>query len=255
MRDFGNTEIGGFGVTPNNLLLVEDFITVPQICTSVTVELDDEALAKFFDGMAAKGLHPRQYLRVWIHTHPGNSATPSPTDEEMFAEKFKADCSHAIMLIVAKGGDVTCRLFVADPGIETEIPVKIDYQPSKDEKEEWGAEYKRNVSAKYTYSGYTPYAGYPQTRYYQGGAVTSEKKSIQRGRGGARDAFDDEWDNQAAEQAAEDAYWEARQKWLRNQADAVIDGYDPDIQGYVPIDEDIAGYARIQREEKDASDF
>ena len=49
-RDHGQTEIGGFGITPaDDLLYIEDFVTVKQKVTSVSVSFDDEAVANLFD--------------------------------------------------------------------------------------------------------------------------------------------------------------------------------------------------------------
>src|SRR5689334_14381541 len=47
----GDTEVGGFGVSrsPGDLLYVEDFVTVSQQTTCVTVEFDDAAVADHFD--------------------------------------------------------------------------------------------------------------------------------------------------------------------------------------------------------------
>jgi len=89
LRDLGPTEIGGFGIsTADDLLLVEDFILVEQLCTPFTVCFVDTAVADFFDLQVERGLEPRRFGRLWLHTHPGSSAEPSTTDEETFARCF-----------------------------------------------------------------------------------------------------------------------------------------------------------------------
>ena len=81
----GETEIGGFGVTAaDDPLLVEDFVTVKQMVSCVSVSFDDEAVADFFEAQVDAGRRPEQFARAWCHTHPGESPTPSGTDEETF---------------------------------------------------------------------------------------------------------------------------------------------------------------------------
>src|SRR5687767_11059226 len=89
LRDRGPTEVGGFGVShPERLLLVEDVRLVEQLCTPVTVKFTDEAVADYFDAQVDAGHRPEQFGRIWVHTHPGDSPFPSVTDEETFARCF-----------------------------------------------------------------------------------------------------------------------------------------------------------------------
>ena len=49
LRDRGETEVGGFGISsPLDLLLIEDVQLVRQQCTSVTVAFDDQSVADLF---------------------------------------------------------------------------------------------------------------------------------------------------------------------------------------------------------------
>ena len=76
-RDRGPTEIGGFGITPaDDLLYVQDFLTVKQAVTAASVSFDDAAVADFMECQVDAGLKPGQVLRVWCHTHP--ACHPSP---------------------------------------------------------------------------------------------------------------------------------------------------------------------------------
>ena len=113
LRDLGPTEVGGFGISPaDDLLLIEDIRLVRQRCSSVTVQFDDVAVADFFDEMVDRGLPPERFARVWIHTHPGDSASPSCVDEETFIRSFgRSDL--ALMFILAQGGQTTARLELA----------------------------------------------------------------------------------------------------------------------------------------------
>ncbi len=147
-RDCGPTEVGGFGITSaDDLLYVDDIRLVKQVCTSVSVVFDDAAVAEFFDEQIDAGRRPAQFGRIWIHTHPGNSAQPSHVDEETFARVF-GPCDWAVMFILAREGEDYCRLrFRAGPGGAFEITVQIDFQGhfAGSNGEAWAQEYEATV--------------------------------------------------------------------------------------------------------------
>jgi proteasome lid subunit RPN8/RPN11 len=149
-RDRGPTEIGGFGITTaDDLLYVEDFITVKQAVTVATVSFDDAAVADFVDGQIDAGRKPGQVLRVWCHTHPGRSPQPSGTDEETFQRVF-GQCDHAVMFIMARGGEAYARLrFNVGPGGSLLIPARVDYSRpfAASDFPAWETEYQANVQA------------------------------------------------------------------------------------------------------------
>jgi proteasome lid subunit RPN8/RPN11 len=124
----GDTEIGGFGIAAkDDLLYVEEFITVRQHTSSVTAAMDDEAVADFTDRCVDAGIAPQRFLRVWCHTHPGSSPLPSGTDEDTFARVFGA-CDWAVMFILSRTANTFCRLsFNVGPGSAVEIPVAVDW--------------------------------------------------------------------------------------------------------------------------------
>ena len=128
LRDAGPTEVGGFGISAaDDLLLIEDVRLIGQRTSVVTVAFDDESVADFFDQQVDAGLLPAQFFRLWLHTHPGDSAAPSSVDEETFERVF-GRCDWAVMAILASGGETYARLrFAAGPGGEIEIPVRVDY--------------------------------------------------------------------------------------------------------------------------------
>ena len=114
-RDHGQTEIGGFGITSSeDLLLVEDFVTVKQEDTAVSVSFDDEAVADFFDAQVDAGRKPEQFARVWCHTHPGECAQPSSVDEETFGRVF-GHCQWAVMFVLARDGKTYARCGIYRP--------------------------------------------------------------------------------------------------------------------------------------------
>jgi hypothetical protein len=128
LRDEGETEIGGFGITAaDDLLLVQNVALVGQTASWADVEFEDQSVADFFDAQVDAGRQPQEFARIWIHTHPGNSAQPSQTDEQTFKRVFGRS-DWAVMFILARGGQVFCRLrYNVGPGTDVNIPVDIDY--------------------------------------------------------------------------------------------------------------------------------
>ena len=123
-----DNEVGGFGISADDdPLYIEDFVTVKQTVSSVTVELDDQAVADHFDRCVDRGLVPQQFARCWCHTHPGDSPTPSGTDEQTFARVF-GSCDWSVMFVIARSGRTYARLsFSAGPGGDMLIPVAVDW--------------------------------------------------------------------------------------------------------------------------------
>ena len=153
----GDTEVGGFALSSkNDLLYVEDFITVEQVTSVVTVEFSDSAVADYFDKCVDTGLPPARFARIWCHTHPGDSPEPSSTDEETFARVF-GDCDWGLMFILSRTGRTYARLsFNAGPGGSTQLPVMIDWAAWPDTlmdqverlpevMEEWMNEFSQNI--------------------------------------------------------------------------------------------------------------
>lgn len=123
-------------------------VPVKQTVTAVTVKFDDTAVADFFDDMVDAGLKPEQFGRIWLHTHPGNSPTPSNVDEDTFADAF-GKCQWSVMAIVARDDSTYARLqFGVGPGCQVSIPVKVDYSRPFEASDHaaWAAEYKANVT-------------------------------------------------------------------------------------------------------------
>ena len=121
------TEIGCWGIADHadDLLLVTRLYVPMQECTAASVEREaDQTIAAMKWGLA-EGLQPAQITRVWLHTHPGNSARPSSTDESYWAEH----ATHgSVMGILAKGGETFARLAVRgdDYSFDVEIPVCVE---------------------------------------------------------------------------------------------------------------------------------
>jgi proteasome lid subunit RPN8/RPN11 len=143
MRDRGPTEVAGYGISSiKEPLLVTDFVLVKQESSAATFSFDDKGLADYFDDMIDENLQPAEFMRIWIHTHPGNSASPSGTDETTFAEKFN-DSDWAIMFILARGGDNTTALKYKTPECRVTLKSEVDFHEGFGEsrEEEWEKEY------------------------------------------------------------------------------------------------------------------
>lgn len=184
-----NTEIGFFGVAddPDDLFLVTRLMMPKQECTSVTVVFDDDDLAAEADKLYCEGLEPRQVLRIWIHTHPGNSATPSGTDWQTFGEKFD-DPDWAVMAILAKGGDFQAYLRERNDWYPEPTVTKIEAEIIEDEWEtdEWKQLLDDKVEEENIYTGYTSgskkYGYYDWAKYKYGsgyGYYSSTQKEIE----------------------------------------------------------------------------
>jgi proteasome lid subunit RPN8/RPN11 len=152
----GETEVGGFGISAaNDLLYVQDFVTVKQRTSYVTVTFADDAVADHFDACVDAGLPPARFARIWCHTHPGSSPKPSGTDEHTFERVF-GSCDWSIMFIVSRTGETYARLaFNAGSGGEILLPVIVDWAawpqvlqalPNADDLyRQWAGEFNENV--------------------------------------------------------------------------------------------------------------
>ena len=149
-RDKGETEIAGFGIArSDDLLYIGEFATIRQEVTMGSFCFDDQAVADFFEQQVDAGRKPEQFARILIHTHPGDSATPSSTDEENFQRVF-GRCDWAIMFILGRTGKTYARLrFNIGPGGETVIPVQVDFSRpfTASDHQAWDVEYQANIQA------------------------------------------------------------------------------------------------------------
>jgi len=165
-RDRGDTEISGFGISKKEEpLYVMDFLTVLQKATSASIELDDVALNNFLKEMVeTKGYHPSEVLRIWLHTHPGTSASPSGTDMDTFRNVF-GGADWALMVILAKGGECKAKVrFNVGPACEIELKTSVDLNPpfdgiNQEDYEAWEKEYDENIRVRsYSYAGGSQYS-------------------------------------------------------------------------------------------------
>ncbi|MBE0534784.1 MAG: hypothetical protein IH624_03880 [Phycisphaerae bacterium] len=130
-----------------DLLYVQDFVTVKQEVTGVSVKFDDQAVSDYMEDQVDRGRKPEQLMRIWCHTHPGFSPEPSWVDEETFGRVF-GSCQWALMFILSADGQTYARLsFNVGPRGCILIPVRVDYSREFDGSDwkAWDAEYEANV--------------------------------------------------------------------------------------------------------------
>jgi hypothetical protein len=148
-RDKTANEVGGFGITPvDDLLYVQDFVTVKQTVSCVSIDFDDAAVGDFFEDQVDQGRRPEQFARLWIHTHPGDSAQPSGVDEATFERVF-GQCDWSVMFIMAQNSSTYTRIsFNVGPRGQVLIPTEVDFSntfPASDHNQ-WDREYETHVS-------------------------------------------------------------------------------------------------------------
>jgi proteasome lid subunit RPN8/RPN11 len=150
LRDYGPTEVGGFGIAAaDDLLYVEDVALVRQSCTGMSVAFDDDSVADFFDRQVDQGRKIEQFARIWVHTHPGNCPRPSGTDEATFSRVFGRN-AWAVMFILAQDGQNYGRLrFGVGPGGSVTLATAVDYSRpfGGSDYGVWEDEYLANVEA------------------------------------------------------------------------------------------------------------
>lgn len=180
LRDHGKTEVSFYALTDkDDISLVRDVFMVPQRCSMAFTEFKDEGIADFFDKMVDAGYQIENFARIWCHTHPGPSASPSGTDENTFREAF-GNNHWAIMFILGTTGNTTCRLrYKMQPvspkfpvqEISKELPVHVAFDtifPATN-REAWVKEYNENWEEK-TYTSTHYGSGFQQgSNLYNGG--------------------------------------------------------------------------------------
>jgi hypothetical protein len=213
------TEVGAFGLSSDiDPLYIEDVCTVAQRCTEVSVAFDDAAVADFFEDQVALGRGPARCGRVWIHTHPGDSAEPSGLDERTFDRVF-GRCDWAVMLILARGGQLTCRLRLnagAEQGsrvsLSREIPVRIDYRGLIEAPSGDGGASRDDDAAPF---GLRPDAWDAELAAHVTREIPMAESSVWSPDDDHFDMFEDCFDDGLDEGPGDDEAW---QRWLAEQA-------------------------------------
>lgn len=167
-------EVSGFLKThPQAPFYVQDLVLTKGEYSVAGVKMDPVAVNEYMTNELIEG----RPVRMWWHTHPGNSASPSMVDEDQLSTEF-SNCNYFVMFIHAKGGENYCRLRLGIEGtkmyFDQNIPVRVETrlrQTDKIDVEAWQKEYSDAVTVyKHTY-----------TSSYTGGQT--EKKAESSGNG------------------------------------------------------------------------
>lgn len=162
-RDKGHSEVSAWAITKKeNPLYVTDLKFIKQKNTVAFTKFDDDAIALMCYQLGEEGIEPNNCMRIWVHTHPGNSASPSGHDETQFNDCIGVN-DWFVMLILAKDDSTTCRIGMNTSFGKTsqEINVKHSFsiEDLKDKNipeiiKSWEEEYNTNVSIE-TYQNTT----------------------------------------------------------------------------------------------------
>lgn len=120
------TEAFAFGIArkeePN---LIVDLYIPKQVAGVAFVDIEEEDTLKMVEELVDLGYETGEFMRYFIHTHPGQSPQPSSTDERTYKDIFgKMDWSS--MIIFAKDGPTFCRTqFQAGPGATIDGDLRV----------------------------------------------------------------------------------------------------------------------------------
>jgi hypothetical protein len=116
----GRTEVAGFGhheVTGHRIRIVDFVPVLHRTASAAYVDLDAEDRLRVMEEFAAEGVDPAEVLRCWLHTHPGNSVSPSSEDWDTFSYYYDPDRGnaypYALMVILGQDGTCGCHMAVS----------------------------------------------------------------------------------------------------------------------------------------------
>ena len=116
LRDLKDCEVAVLGETAkDNPLHVLDIHLVKQKVSAVAADMDEEDVSRHVEEMVARGVHPINSERFWIHTHPmtgEGSANPSGKDMATWNDPNNSEKNFQVMFILSKSGHVTCKVRV-----------------------------------------------------------------------------------------------------------------------------------------------
>jgi proteasome lid subunit RPN8/RPN11 len=141
-----NVEVGGWGFAhdEDKPLDVADIKLIKQKSTGGSIDFDDEGVVEYTEDMIAAGKEFPQFMRVWVHTHPGSSPHPSTTDRETFANLTDA-LPWVVMCIIAKEGAVYAEIGWRFGGQHMCIECDLEVDWAFNDWQEWDKEYDDNV--------------------------------------------------------------------------------------------------------------
>ena len=161
-RDRGKTEISAMAQSSvEDRFYIEDIHIIKQKSSAALTTFDDDGFAEYMEDMVMDGHSSSNVGRIWLHTHPGFSSTPSMTDEDTFKDKFGL-CSWAIMGILSHD-DMTVWLSMTSEGQSyyMKMEIDIDWKALIDNveinKKDFEEEYKKIEKVVYVPKYYQPH--------------------------------------------------------------------------------------------------
>jgi hypothetical protein len=147
----GKDEMSCLCITdPDDPTYIQDVRLVKQRNSGFKTEFDDDALAEYQSQMLKAGLQPRDYMGIWIHTHPFCEGTPNPSggdgDEETF-QRILSVRDWGVMIIIGKEfAQAYVRVRVNKPfPLTLKGSVGVDWRALLPSMEEAEKEYKEAI--------------------------------------------------------------------------------------------------------------
>lgn len=184
-RDNKDTEVGAMAITyPEDPMRIKDFCFLPQECSACYTEFDKEAQSNWCEDQMEAGLNPDNFLRIWAHTHPGQSATPSSTDWETFEEAM-SEMPWGLMLILSTDNRFVCVFRMKSQMLNLNVELVPNPVP-----EAWSEEIK-NVNKKTYNQNWVQGKGYTNVSKKNGLQLTfwDLEQEVERSWGGFRKAY------------------------------------------------------------------
>jgi len=151
--DKASGEISGLGKITHDRehseIIVEDLVLLNQKNTGSSTEIDQDALAKFYDNLMEKGENTAEW-KLWWHSHADMTVFWSGTDTNTIEDfDTEQDTNNFFLSIVGnKKGEFKCRLDAFRPFKYTLEDIPWDIQYDKDLEEEITKEIAEKTSVE-----------------------------------------------------------------------------------------------------------
>ena len=144
-------EVGWLGFIdrlPEGYLITEVFVP-EQVTSSAETEISEEGISIVATELMGHpdGMEKVNKLRLWGHSHPWGSTSPSGPDVTQTKALMKDIDDFFIRAIAGKNGRIEFTLFVKDLGLTiTDCPWQLHHQVEYDHTEYWHSIMKKNIT-------------------------------------------------------------------------------------------------------------
>jgi hypothetical protein len=130
--DMCDNEVGWLGTAyrDKNNIYIDDMMLFDQEVSSVTTDIDDEALSAFGEELLQQenGVEIWNNIRVWGHSHVKMAVNPSSTDDKQMEEFENIGHDWFVRIIGNKNGSLRVDLYMYDIGVVyKKMPWKVLY--------------------------------------------------------------------------------------------------------------------------------